>query len=351
MIVLEGVSKTYPGQRTPAVAELDLAVPRGSIVMLVGPSGCGKTTTLKMMNRLIEPTTGRILLDGEDVTRVNADQLRRRIGYVIQQVGLFPHFTVSENIAVVPRMLGWDRHRIRQRVDELLGLVGLHAGEFRDRYPRQLSGGQQQRVGVARALAADPPVMLMDEPFGAIDPIIRERLHDEFLDIQRTVRKTICFVTHDLQEALKLGDHIAIFTAGGRITQYDTPEGILSRPANDFVAAFVGSGAAVRRLRLVALSTLELDEIMIGDSVTAGSHPVIEVDGSGRPAVWIRVPGIEGSPALVTVPLSGSVYDAADAMLDAHTSVVAVVDGDGRPVGALRWDTLVGELQIRRRHR
>jgi osmoprotectant transport system ATP-binding protein len=351
MIVLEGVSKTYPGQRTPAVAELDLAVPRGSIVMLVGPSGCGKTTTLKMMNRLIEPTTGRILLDGEDVTRVNADQLRRRIGYVIQQVGLFPHFTVSENIAVVPRMLGWDRHRIRQRVDELLGLVGLHAGEFRDRYPRQLSGGQQQRVGVARALAADPPVMLMDEPFGAIDPIIRERLHDEFLDIQRTVRKTICFVTHDLQEALKLGDHIAIFTAGGRITQYDTPEGILSRPANDFVAAFVGSGAAVRRLRLVALSTLELDEIMIGDSVTAGSHPVIEVDGSGRPAAWIRVPGIEGSPALVTVPLSGSVYDAADAMLDAHTSVVAVVDGDGRPVGALRWDTLVGELQIRRRHR
>jgi osmoprotectant transport system ATP-binding protein len=351
MIVLEGVSKTYPGQRTPAVAELDLAVPRGSIVMLVGPSGCGKTTTLKMMNRLIEPTTGRILLDGEDVTRVNADQLRRRIGYVIQQVGLFPHFTVSENIAVVPRMLGWDRHRIRQRVDELLGLVGLHAGEFRDRYPRQLSGGQQQRVGVARALAADPPVMLMDEPFGAIDPIIRERLHDEFLDIQRTVRKTICFVTHDLQEALKLGDHIAIFTAGGRITQYDTPEGILSRPANDFVAAFVGSGAAVRRLRLVALSTLELDEIMIGDSVTADSHPVIEVDGSGRPAAWIRVPGIEGSPALVTVPLSGSVYDAADAMLDAHTSVVAVVDGDGRPVGALRWDTLVGELQIRRRHR
>jgi osmoprotectant transport system ATP-binding protein len=351
MIVLEGVSKTYPGQRTPAVAELDLAVPRGSIVMLVGPSGCGKTTTLKMMNRLIEPTTGRILLDGEDVTRVNADQLRRRIGYVIQQVGLFPHFTVSENIAVVPRMLGWDRHRIRQRVDELLGLVGLHAGEFRDRYPRQLSGGQQQRVGVARALAADPPVMLMDEPFGAIDPIIRERLHDEFLDIQRTVRKTICFVTHDLQEALKLGDHIAIFTAGGRITQYDTPEGILSQPANDFVAAFVGSGAAVRRLRLVALSTLELDEIMIGDSVTAGSHPVIEVDGSGRPAAWIRVPGIEGSPALVTVPLSGSVYDAADAMLDAHTSVVAVVDGDGRPVGALRWDTLVGELQIRRRHR
>jgi osmoprotectant transport system ATP-binding protein len=323
MIVLEAVSKTYPGQPVPAVAELDLAVPRGSIVMLVGPSGCGKTTTLKMINRLIEPSTGRILLDGEDVTRVNADQLRRRIGYVIQQVGLFPHFSVGENIAVVPRMLGWDRHRIRQRVDELLDLVGLHPGQFRDRYPRQLSGGQQQRVGVARALAADPPVMLMDEPFGAIDPVTRERLQDEFLEIQRTVRKTICFVTHDLQEAIKLGDHIAIFAAGGRIVQYDTPEGILSRPANDFVAEFVGGGAAVRRLHLITLSTLELDEIATGSPATA--------------------------EALVTVPLSGSVYDAVDAMLDAHTSVVAVVDDDGQAVGALRWDTLVGKLRGLRR--
>lgn len=324
MIVLEGVSKTYPGQTIPAVAELDLAVPRGSIVMLVGPSGCGKTTTLKMMNRLIEPTTGRILLDGEDVTRADADQLRRRIGYVIQQVGLFPHFTVGENIAVVPRMLGWDRQRIRQRVDELLELVGMHPREFRDRYPRQLSGGQQQRVGVARALAADPPVMLMDEPFAAIDPVTRERLHDEFLEIQRTVRKTICFVTHDLQEAIKLGDHIAIFAAGGRLAQYDTPEGILSRPANDFVAEFVGSGAAVRRLHLIALSTLDLDEIATGSSPTAA--------------------------ALVTVPLSGSVHDAVDAMLDAQTSVVAVVDDDGRAVGALRWTTLVEKLQGRGLH-
>ncbi len=351
MIVLEGVSKTYPGHLTPAVAEVDLAVARGSIVMLVGPSGCGKTTTLKMMNRLIEPTTGRILLDGEDVTKVNADQLRRRIGYVIQQVGLFPHFTVGQNIGVVPRMLGWERRRIRQRIDELLELVGLPPGEFRDRYPRQLSGGQQQRVGVARALAADPPVMLMDEPFGAIDPITRERLHDQFLEIQRTVRKTICFVTHDLQEAIKLGDHIAIFAAGGRIAQYDTPEMILSRPANDFVREFVGSGAAVRRLHLIALSTLALDKIATGSSATAGAHPVIEVDGSGRPVAWIRVPGVDGSPALATVPLSGSVYDAVDAMLDAHSSAVAVVDGDGRAVGALRWEALVGELQMRGRHR
>ncbi len=320
MIVLEGVSKTYPGQRAPAVAELDLAVPRGSIVMLIGPSGCGKTTTLKMMNRLIEPTTGRILLDGEDVTGINADQLRRRIGYVIQQVGLFPHFTVGENIAVVPRMLGWSRTRIRTRVDELLELVGLAPAEFRDRHPRALSGGQQQRVGVARALAADPPVMLMDEPFGAIDPIVRERLQDEFLEVQRRVRKTICFVTHDLQEAVKLGDRIAIFAAGGRIAQYDTPENILSRPADDFVAEFIGSGAAIRRLGLLELSALELDEV------------------------------VTGTPP-VTVPLSGTVYDAVDAMLDGHASVVAVVDEAGRAVGALRWDSLVGELRVRRSHR
>jgi osmoprotectant transport system ATP-binding protein len=353
MIVLEGVSKTYPGQSTPAVAELDFAVPRGSIVMLIGPSGCGKTTTLKMMNRLIEPTTGRILLDGDDVTEVNADQLRRRIGYVIQQVGLFPHFTVGDNIAVVPRMLGWDRSRIRKRVDELLDLVGLDPGDFRDRHPRQLSGGQQQRVGVARALAADPPVMLMDEPFGAIDPITRERLQDEFLEVQRTVQKTICFVTHDLQEAVKLGDRIAIFGAGGRIAQYDTPEEILSRPANDFVAEFIGSGAAVRRLSLLDLSMVELDEIVAGTGtpVPADGHPVVEVDPSGRPVAWKHLPGVKDTPALVTVPLSGTVYDAVDAMLHGHTSLVAVVDEEGRTAGALRWDSLVGELRVRRRHR
>jgi osmoprotectant transport system ATP-binding protein len=347
MIVLEGVSKIYPGQSAPAVETLDLAIPRGAIVMLVGPSGCGKTTTLKMMNRLIEPSTGRILLDGDDVTEVNADQLRRRIGYVIQQVGLFPHFTVGENIAVVPKMLGWDRNRIRKRVDELLELVGLEPDKFRDRHPRQLSGGQQQRVGVARALAADPPVMLMDEPFGAIDPITRERLQDEFLQIQKTVRKTICFVTHDLQEAVKLGDRIAIFAAGGRIAQYDTPEEILSRPANDFVAKFIGGGAAVRRLRLLDLSTLELDEVVTGDPGAVGAHPVVEVDASGRPMAWKDLPGVESTPSLVTVPISGTVYDAVDAMLDGHASVVAVVDEAGRAVGALRWDSLVGELQQR----
>jgi osmoprotectant transport system ATP-binding protein len=353
MIVLEGVGKTYPGQQTPAVVDLDLAVPRGSIVMLVGPSGCGKTTTLKMMNRLIEPTTGRILLDGDDVTRINADHLRRRIGYVIQQVGLFPHFTAGDNIAVVPRMLGWNRSKIRKRVDELLDLVGLDPGKFRDRYPRQLSGGQQQRVGVARALAADPPVMLMDEPFGAIDPIIRERLQEELLEIQRTVQKTICFVTHDLREAVKLGDRIAIFGSGGRIAQYADPKEILTRPANDFVADFIGSGAAVRRLSLLELSTVDLEEIVTqaGTPVPTGGHPVVEVDSSGRPMAWRHVPGVEGTPALVTVPLSGTVYDAVDAMLAQHASLVAVVDREGTAVGALRWDSLVGELPVRKQDR
>jgi osmoprotectant transport system ATP-binding protein len=317
MIALEGVSKTYPKQSKPAVAELSLAVPEGAIVILIGPSGCGKTTTLKMMNRLIEPTTGRILLNDEDVTDVNADQLRRRIGYVIQQVGLFPHLSIADNIAVVPKMLGWNKRRITSRVDELLHLVGMEPAEFRDRYPRQLSGGQQQRVGVARGLAADPAVMLMDEPFGAIDPITRERLQDEFLEVQRQVAKTICFVTHDLSEAVKLGDRIAVFAAGGRLAQYDTPSEVLAHPADDFVAEFIGSGTAVRRLSLLELCHLELEEIVT-------SHG--------------------GAP---TVPRSGTVYDAVDVMLAAHSPLVVVVDDDGQPRGALRWDTLVGDLRIK----
>ncbi|MGH3910786.1 MAG: ABC transporter ATP-binding protein, partial [Pseudonocardiaceae bacterium] len=346
MISLEGVSKTYPKQPKPAVAELTLDVPKGAIVMLIGPSGCGKTTTLKMMNRLIEPTTGRIVLDGEDVTSVNPEQLRRRIGYVIQQVGLFPHLTIADNIAVVPKMLGWNKGRITGRVDELLHLVGMEPAEFRHRYPRQLSGGQQQRVGVARGLAADPPVMLMDEPFGAIDPITRDRLQDEFLEVQRQVAKTICFVTHDLSEAVKLGDRIAVFGPGGRLAQYDTPDVVLTRPADDFVAEFVGSGAAVRRLSLLELSHLELEEIVISSAGTpAQRHPVLAVDDAGRPAAWRHVPGSAQPPPLVTVPLSGTVYDAVDVMLDGRAPVVVVVDDDGQPRGALRWDALVGDLR------
>ena len=348
MIVLEGVSKTYPHQPRPAVAELTMAVPAGAIVMLIGPSGCGKTTTLKMMNRLIEPDTGRILLDGDDVTNVNADQLRRRIGYVIQQVGLFPHLTIGDNIAVVPKMLGWGKVRIADRVDELLHLVGMEPADFRDQYPRQLSGGQQQRVGVARGLAADPPVMLMDEPFGAIDPITRARLQDEFLEVQRQVAKTICFVTHDLSEAVKLGDRIAVFAPGGRLAQYDSPGTVLTHPADDFVAEFVGSGAAVRRLSLLELSHLELEEVVISSVGTpANGHPVLAVDDAGRPVAWHHLPGSAEPPPLVTVPLSGTVYDAVDVMLDARAPLVVVVDDQEQPRGALRWDSLVSDLRTK----
>ncbi len=351
MISLESISKTYPGQSAPAVRALDLDVPRGAIVMLVGPSGCGKTTTLKMMNRLIEPTGGRILLDGEDVTTVDGDDLRRRIGYVIQQVGLFPHFTIADNIAVVPRVLGWDRKRITARVDELLHLVGLEPAEYRDRHPRQLSGGQQQRVGVARGLAADPAVMLMDEPFGAIDPITRDRLQDEFLEIQRQVAKTICFVTHDLTEAVKLGDRIAVFGPGGVVEQYDTPEQVLTHPANDFVAEFVGSGAAVRRLSLLQLNRLELDEMTVEGAGPTNGHPTYRADGSGRAVAWSHLPGTGATdlPRLVTVPLTGTVYDAVDVMLEARTPLVAVVDDEERPQGALRWEALVRELPTKGR--
>jgi osmoprotectant transport system ATP-binding protein len=322
--------------------------------MLIGPSGCGKTTTLKMMNRLIEPTAGRILLDGEDVTNVNGDQLRRKIGYVIQQGGLFPHFSIADNIGVVPKMLGWDKQRIRERADELLHLVGLEPSTYRDRYPRQLSGGQQQRIGVARALAADPPVMLMDEPFGAIDPITRDRLQDEFLEIQRTVGKTICFVTHDLQEAVKLGDRIAVFGSGGKLHQYDPPDVVLTTPADDFVNDFVGGGAAVRRLSLLDLSRLQLHPIETEEGAAGNRNgtPVAEVDGSGRPVSWRHVPGVDGAaPALVTVPISGTVYDAVDVMLDGSVSLVAVVDEEGRAQGILHWNDLVSGLRTRERER
>ncbi|WP_295149779.1 ABC transporter ATP-binding protein [Saccharopolyspora sp.] len=235
MIRLDRLTKSYPGRPEPAVHELTLDVPAGRIVAFVGPSGCGKTTTMKLINRLIEPTAGRIHLGGTDVTEVRADRLRRKIGYTIQQTGLFPHRTVASNIATVPRMLGWDAGSIAERVDELLNLVGLDPQHYRGRYPKQLSGGQQQRVGVARSLGADPAVMLMDEPFGAIDPLNREALQNELLRIQAQLRKTIVFVTHDIDEAIKMGDRIAIFRDGGRIAQYDVPERILGEPADDFV--------------------------------------------------------------------------------------------------------------------
>jgi osmoprotectant transport system ATP-binding protein len=257
MIKLVALTKRF-GAAPPAVDALTLDIPEGDICVLIGPSGCGKTTTMRMINRMIEPDSGRIEVGGRDVTHIDAVELRRSVGYVIQQVGLFPHMSIAENVATVPRLLGWDTARIEGRIDQLLELVGLDPAQFRTRYPRQLSGGQKQRVGVARALAADPPVMLMDEPFGAIDPITRAKLQDEFLSILRRLRKTIVFVTHDIDEAIKMGNHIAILRSG-RLVQYDTPEAILARPADAFVEEFVGADRALKRLSLLMVADY-LDE-------------------------------------------------------------------------------------------
>ncbi|RXT57086.1 glycine/betaine ABC transporter [Bosea sp. Tri-44] len=249
-IQLEKVTKLFPGVPRPAVDALDLTIEKGRVCVLIGPSGCGKTTTMRMVNRLIEPTSGRIIVGDRDVTKADPVELRRHIGYVIQQIGLFPHMTIAQNVATVPRLLGWDAARIRARSEEMLELVGLDPALYLSRYPRHLSGGQRQRVGVARALAADPPVMLMDEPFGAVDPIVRGRLQDEFLAILKRLQKTVILVTHDIDEAIRMGDVVAIMK-DGRLVQYDTPDRLLAAPANDFVADFVGADRALRRLSLV----------------------------------------------------------------------------------------------------
>ena len=259
MIEFRGVSKTYPGGARPVVDDLSFEVLDGEICVLVGPSGCGKTTSMRMINRLIEPSSGQILIDGEPNTAMSGTMLRRKIGYAIQQIGLFPHRTIADNIAIVPQLLDWDKSRIKSRVNELLELVGLDPGVYRDRYPAELSGGQQQRVGVARALAADPPIMLMDEPFGAVDPINRSRLQNEFLRIQEEIKKTIVFVTHDIDEAIKMGDRIAILKEGGVLAQYDTPEEILTNPASSFVNDFVGSDRILKRLSLTRVSEMDLE--------------------------------------------------------------------------------------------
>ena len=258
MIEFRDVNKTYPGSQRPVVQDLSFEVLDGEICVLVGPSGCGKTTSMRMINRLIEPSSGEILIDGESNTAMSETKLRRRIGYAIQQIGLFPHRTIADNIATVPRLLEWQKDRTRQRVDELLDLVGLEPAQYRSRYPAELSGGQQQRVGVARALAADPPIMLMDEPFGAVDPITRTRLQDEFIRIQGEIKKTIVFVTHDIDEAIKMGDKIAILKEGGILAQYDTPENILTNPASDFVSSFVGADRVLKRLSLLLVRDMQL---------------------------------------------------------------------------------------------
>jgi len=298
MIEFRQVSKTYPGSEKPVVNDLSFEVLEGEICVLVGPSGCGKTTTMRMVNRLIEITEGEILIDGEPNTAMSGTQLRRKIGYAIQQIGLFPHRTIADNIGTVPYLLGWDKGRIRDRVNELLELVGLDADEYRDRYPAELSGGQQQRVGVARALAADPPLMLMDEPFGAVDPITRERLQDEFLHIQENIKKTIVFVTHDIDEAIKIGDKIAILKQGGVLAQFDTPENILSRPASEFVSSFVGADRVLKRLSLTRVSEMDLeranggtDELpRISERITA-RDALSELMGSGQTKAVVEKEG------------------------------------------------------------
>ena len=277
MIRLTGVGKTYD-DGTVAVHDLDLDVARGELVVLVGPSGCGKSTTLKMINRLIEPTTGVIEIDGEDVTHKDPVRLRRGIGYVIQQVGLFPHQKVTANVMTVPLLYGESRAKARTRAEELLELVGLDPATYGGRYPHQLSGGQRQRVGVARALAADPPVLLMDEPFGAVDPVVRVRLQDEFLRLQRELGKTVVLVTHDIDEAVRLGDRVAVFATGGRLAQYATPANLLGRPADDFVADFVGSTRGLRRLAVTPIDPAHLEPL---DGVRAGDlGAAIDVDST-----------------------------------------------------------------------
>ncbi len=358
VIRLEGVSKRYPNGHV-AVHELDLEVAPGELVVLVGPSGCGKTTTMKMINRLIEPTSGRILLAGDDVTHVDPIELRRRIGYVIQQIGLFPHQTVAANVGTVPRLLGWDRRRVGERVDELLALVGLEPGTFRDRYPAQLSGGQRQRVGVARALGADPPVLLMDEPFGAIDPITRDRLQNEFLRLQEEVRKTIVFVTHDVEEAVKLGDRIAVLAEGGVLTQYATPAEILGAPADEFVADFVGADRGLKRLKVTPIDVTDLERppaVQSGESLAQAREEMalqdaeyaVVLDDDDTLRGWISRARAAGDgqvrdrtrPIEAVVDAGATLKDAFSEMLLYDAGWVAVTDHRGRFLGVLTPDGL-----------
>jgi osmoprotectant transport system ATP-binding protein len=279
MIEITALTKRFPGAAHTAVDKLTLSIPEGAVCVLIGPSGCGKTTTMRIINRMIEPDEGTITVNGRNVMDVDPVTLRRHIGYVIQQIGLFPHWSIADNVATVPKLLGWDERRIAARVDELLALVGMEPSQYRGRFPRELSGGQKQRVGVARALAADPPVMLMDEPFGAIDPITRTHLQDEFLRILRDLKKTIVFVTHDIDEAIRMGDRIAIMKDGA-LVQYDTPETILAAPANAFVEAFVGADRALKRLALVPASA-----VAVATSAAPATAPTIDGDASLRDAL------------------------------------------------------------------
>jgi osmoprotectant transport system ATP-binding protein len=347
------VTKRYPGQSSPAINHLSLEIPAGDICVLVGPSGCGKTTAMRMLNRTVEITEGDILIGNTSVRDRDPSELRREMGYVIQQTGLFPHRTVADNIATVPKLVGWDGERTRKRVGELLELIGLDQSEA-DRFPSQLSGGQQQRVGVARALAADPPVMLMDEPFGAIDPINRERLQNEFLRLQAEIRKTVLFVTHDIDEAIKMGDRIAILKAGGHLAQYATPAELLMAPADDFVEDFVGADRALKRLALMRVRDINLWEAplaFVGQSTAeirakldgAEVPHALVVDSERHPLGWLSesdlradtVPEKPDSGPEPILDLDDVMRDALADLLQTETQYAPVTDARGRIAGVL----------------
>ncbi|MEV1066985.1 betaine/proline/choline family ABC transporter ATP-binding protein [Streptomyces sp. NPDC050263] len=363
-IELENLSKRYPGSPNPSVDSVNMEIKAGETVVFVGPSGCGKSTTLKMINRLIEPTGGRIRIGGEDVTDIDAVKLRRKVGYAIQSSGLFPHMTVAQNIALVPKMIGWPKPRIRDRVEEMLDLVGLDPGEFHGRYPRQLSGGQRQRVGVARALAADPPVLLMDEPFGAVDPITRDHLQDELIRLQHELHKTIVFVTHDFDEAIKLGDRIAVLRERSHIAQFDTPEAILTNPADDFVSGFVGAGAALKRLNLSRVRDVEITDcptVTVDDPLqtvfnrlrSSGTDEILLLDKQCRPYKWLRrgdLTRARGSLARAgtlvgdTVTRDATLRDALEAVLTDTTGRVVVTGRRGEYTGVVDMETLMNSV-------
>ena len=369
-ITLDDVTKIYPGQERPAVDHVSLELPAGRTTVFVGPSGCGKTTTMRMINRLIEPSSGTITIDGQDNRGLDADTLRRSIGYAIQASGLFPHMTVAQNVGTVPRLLRWKKARTRARVDEMLELVGLDPGEFRDRYPAQLSGGQQQRVGVARALAADPPVLLMDEPFGAVDPITRASLQDELVRLQDELRKTIVFVTHDFNEAVKLGDRIAVLGPGSSVLQFDTPEAVLTNPADDTVSGFIGDDAALKTLTLRRVGDVDLGEATTARASDdpaefatrlrgSGDEWAVVLDDAGRPLRWVRgdtvarMPDLRsgGLPVVGSVTVDSSLQEALDGLLSTASATTVVVDRDGVYRGTIGIDDLVAELRrINHRH-
>jgi osmoprotectant transport system ATP-binding protein len=362
-IALEGVGKVFPGASQPAVTNLDLDVPEGSITALVGPSGCGKTTTLKMINRLIEPTSGRIVVEGVEIHERPVDELRRRIGYVIQHTGLFPHRTIRANIGTVPKLLGWDKQRIEERVRELTALVGLD-DDMLDRYPSALSGGQQQRVGVARALAADPPVMLMDEPYSAVDPIVRAHLQDELLALQGRLNKTIVLVTHDIDEAIKLGDRIAILNVGGVLEQYGPPADLLADPANEFVEQFLGTGRGLKRMALLRVSDVGLTA---GAVVDVGATPEeakavmaewgfewVGVTDGAQLLGWVGAGDLDGVDVVGDAPTERfrasvrrdtPLLEALDILVTSQTRVAVVLEDDQTYLGMLTIDQISEGVQ------